>query len=177
MVVIGQLDAVKTVGETAGVRETLIYVSLTSFSCETRGAIAAITTHSVHTGAIVKALRRRAAQPQGGSTVIFIDLTENTQCARGAGTDVMSHKINASASILARMRLALIDLHLAVLSSIAWHTVTLVPSHIAPAGGAIAAGFVFTVVHLAFAIASSIVSRTFTIVGIPSVDTVTTVVA
>lgn len=78
LVVIGQLDAVKTVGETAGVRETLIYVSLTSFSCETRGAIAAITTHSVHTGAIVKALRRSAAQPQGWSTVIFIDLTENT---------------------------------------------------------------------------------------------------
>lgn len=46
----------------------------------------------------------------------------HTQCARGAGADVMSHQINASASVLARMRLALIDLYLAVLSSIAWHT-------------------------------------------------------
>lgn len=58
-----------------------------------------------------------------------------------------------------------------------WTHITLVASHISPAGGAIAAGFVFTVVHLAFAIASSVVSRTFTIVGIPSVHTVTTVVA
>ena len=55
--------------------------------------------------------------------------------------------------------------------------ITLVPSHISPAGGAIAAGFFITEVHLAFTIASSVVSRTFTIVGIPSVDTVTTVVA
>ena len=78
LVVIGQLDAVQTVGGIAGVRETLIYVSLTSFSCESRGAIAAISTHSVHTGAIVQALRRSTAQPQGWSTVIFIDLTENT---------------------------------------------------------------------------------------------------
>lgn len=89
----------------------------------------------------------------------------------------MSHQINASASILARMRLALIDLYLAVLSSKSWHTITLVPSHISPAGGAIAAGFVFTVVYLAFTIASCVVSGAFTIVGIPSVDTVTTMVA
>lgn len=81
LVVIGQLDAVKTVGGIAGVRETLIYVSLTSFSCESRGAIAAVSTHSVHTGAIIQALRRSTAQPQGWSTVIFIDLTENT-CKR-----------------------------------------------------------------------------------------------
>lgn len=54
--------------------------------------------------------------------------------------------------------------------------VTLVSSHISPAGGTIAAGFVLTVVHLAFAIAPSVVSRTFTVVGIPSVNTVTTMV-
>lgn len=77
-VVIGQLDAVKTVGWIAGVRETLIYVSFTSFSCESRRTIAAISTHSVHTGAIIQALRRSIAQPQGWSAVIFIDLTENT---------------------------------------------------------------------------------------------------
>lgn len=58
-----------------------------------------------------------------------------------------------------------------------WTHFTVVTSHISPAGGAIAAGFVFTAIHLTFAIATSVVSRTFTIVGIPSVDTVTTVVA
>lgn len=88
----------------------------------------------------------------------------------------MSHQIDACASILARMRLALIDFYLAVLSSVAWHTITLVPSHISPTGGAIATRFVFTVINLTFAIAPSVVSRTFTIVGIPSVDTVTAVV-
>lgn len=89
----------------------------------------------------------------------------------------MSHQINACASVLARMRLALIDFYLAVLSSIAWHTITLVPSHISPTGGAIATRFVFTVVHLTFAIAASVVRIAFTVVGIPSVDTVTTMVA
>lgn len=78
LVVIGQLDAVKTVGSTAGVRETLIDVSLTSFPCESRGTIAAVSTHSVHTGAIVQALRGSTAQPQRWGTVIHIDLTENT---------------------------------------------------------------------------------------------------
>ncbi len=84
LVVIGQLDAVQTVGGTAGARETLIYVSLTSFSCESRGTIAAISTHSVHTGAIVQALRRSTAQPQRWSTVVFINLTENTFRRRGS---------------------------------------------------------------------------------------------
>ena len=78
LVVIGQLDAVETVGGIAGVRETFVYVSLTSLSCESRGTIAAVSTHSVHTGTIVEALGRRTAQPQRLSTVIFIDLTENT---------------------------------------------------------------------------------------------------
>lgn len=78
LVVIGQLDAVETVGGIAGVRETFIYVSLTSLSCESRGAIAAVSTHSVHTGTIIQALKRSTAHPQGWSTVIFIDLTENT---------------------------------------------------------------------------------------------------
>lgn len=65
LVVIWQLYAVKTVGGTAGVGETLVYVSLTSFSFKSRGTVAAVSTHSVHTGAIVKALRRRStAQPQ-----------------------------------------------------------------------------------------------------------------
>lgn len=78
LVVIGQLDAVKTVGGIAGIGEALIYVSLTSFTCKSRGTIAAISTHSVHTGAIIQTLRRSSAQPQGWSTIIFIDLTENT---------------------------------------------------------------------------------------------------
>lgn len=46
----------------------------------------------------------------------------HTESARWAGADVMSQQINASASILARMRLALIDLDLAVMSSEARHT-------------------------------------------------------
>lgn len=77
-VVIGQLDAVKTVGWIAGIRETFIYVSFTSLSCESWRTIAAISSHSVHTGAVIQALRRGIAQPQGWSAVIFIDLTENT---------------------------------------------------------------------------------------------------
>lgn len=53
LVVIGQLDAVETVCRIAGIRETLIYVSLASLSCESRGTVAAVSTHSVHTGSII----------------------------------------------------------------------------------------------------------------------------
>lgn len=90
-VIIRQLDAIKAVGQTARVGETLIYVSLTSFSCKTRGAVAAISTHSIHTGAIVQTLWRRTAHPQGWSTIVLIDFTQNAQCARGTGADIMSH--------------------------------------------------------------------------------------
>lgn len=90
-VIVRQLDAVKAVGETARVRKTLVYVTLTSFSCETRGAVAAITTNSIHTGSIVKALWRSTAQPHRWSAIILIDFTQNTQCARGTGADIMSH--------------------------------------------------------------------------------------
>lgn len=89
----------------------------------------------------------------------------------------MSDQINASASILAGVRLAFIDFNLTVLSSIAWHTIALVTSHISPAGGAIATRFVLTVVHLIFAVASSVVGGTFAVVGISCVDTVTPMVA
>lgn len=105
-----QLDAVKTVRGTAGIRQTLIYVPLTSLSCESRRTVATIAAYSVHTGAIVQTLWWGIVQPQRGTTIIFIDLTENTQCARRTGADVMSHQVNTGASILTWMRLALIEL-------------------------------------------------------------------
>ena len=77
-VVVGQLDAVQAVGGAAGVGETLVYVSLASFSGESRGTVAAVSAHSVHTGAVVQALGRSTTQPQGWSAVVFVDLTENT---------------------------------------------------------------------------------------------------
>lgn len=78
LVVIGQLDAVKTAGGTAGVRETLVYVPLTPFSCESWGTIAAVSTNSVHAGAIIQTFRRTATGPGGRRTIILVDLTENT---------------------------------------------------------------------------------------------------
>lgn len=89
----------------------------------------------------------------------------------------MSHQVDAGASVLTWMRLALIDLYLTVLPSVAWHTVTLVSPHISPTGGAIVTRFVITVVHLAFTVAASVVSRTFTEVSNASVDTVTAMMA
>lgn len=89
----------------------------------------------------------------------------------------MPHQVNTGASILTRMRLALIDLYFTVLSCKAWHAITLVSSHISPTGGAIATRFVLAVIYLAFAITASVISRTFTVVGIPCVDTVTAMVA
>lgn len=89
----------------------------------------------------------------------------------------MSHQVDAGASILTWMRLALIDFYLTVLPSVAWHTITLVSPHISPAGGAIVTRFVLTVVHLAFTVAASVVSGTFTEVSNASVDTMTPMMA
>jgi hypothetical protein len=50
------------------------------------------------------------------------DRRGHTQGARWAGTDVVSHQVNAGATVLAWVRLALVDLHLTVLSGVAWHT-------------------------------------------------------
>lgn len=89
----------------------------------------------------------------------------------------MPHEVDAGASVLTRMGLALVDLDLAVLSGEAWHAVTLVSSHISPAGGAVVTGLVLTVVHLAFAVAASVVGGTFAEVGDAGVDAVPSVVA
>lgn len=59
-------------------------------------------------------------QSKIGSTFPLV-LCLHTECARGAGANIMPHEIDACASILARMRLTLIDFSLTVLSSKAWH--------------------------------------------------------
>lgn len=77
-VVVGQLDTVQAVAGVTGTRETLVDVALAPFSCESRRAVTAIAAHSVHAGAVVQTLGRGVSQPHGWSTVIFIDLTEDT---------------------------------------------------------------------------------------------------
>lgn len=89
----------------------------------------------------------------------------------------MPHQVDAGASVLTWMRLALIDLYLTVLPSVPWHTITLVSSHVSPTGGAIVTRLVLAVVHLAFTVAASVVSGTFTEVSDAGVDTVSSVVA
>lgn len=89
----------------------------------------------------------------------------------------MPHQVNAGASVLTGVRLALVDLNLTVLPSVAWHTVTLVSAHVSPTGGPVVAGLVLTVVHLALAVAASVVGGTFTEVSDAGVDAVTAVVA
>lgn len=77
-VVIGQLDAVQAVAGAAGTGQTLVDVALAPFARESRRTVAAVATHSVHASAIVQTLGRGISQAQGGSTVVFIDLTQNT---------------------------------------------------------------------------------------------------
>lgn len=89
----------------------------------------------------------------------------------------MPHQVDAGASILAWMGLALVDLHFTVLPCVAGHAITLVSSHVSPTGGAIVTGFVLTVIDLAFAVAAGVISRTFTVVGVRCVDTVAAMVA
>lgn len=78
LVVVRQLDTVETVGWSAGVRETFVYVTLASLASESRRTVAAISAHSVHASAVVETLRRDAAESQGWSAVVCVDLTEDT---------------------------------------------------------------------------------------------------
>lgn len=89
LVVVGELDAVQTVGGAAGVGVTLVDVPLTPLSSEARGTVAAVAPHPVHTGTIVQTLRRSPAQPQRKSTVILVDLTQNT-CRRDGQLSILS---------------------------------------------------------------------------------------
>lgn len=175
LVVIGQLDTIQTGTGVTGLGEALVYVTLASVAGEAWRTVAAVPANPVHTCAVVQTLGGRSTEPHGRSTVVLVDLTQNTQGAWGAGADVMADQVDAGASVLTGVRLALIDLHLAILPHVAWHTITLVSSHISPAGGAIATGFVLTVVHLALTVASCVVCGTLAVVGVSSVHTVPSV--
>lgn len=78
LVVIRQLDAIETAGGIARIWETFVYIPLTPFSCESRGTIAAVSTHSVHAGAIIQTFKKSSRDPRGRSTIIFINFTKNT---------------------------------------------------------------------------------------------------
>jgi hypothetical protein len=68
---------------------TLVDVPLTPLSSEARGTVTAVAPHSVHTGTVVQTLRRSPAQPQRRSTVILVDLTQNT-CRRDGQVSTLS---------------------------------------------------------------------------------------
>lgn len=77
LVVVGQLDAVEAVGRAAGVGQTLVDVALAPLTREAGRAVAAVSAHFVHAGAVVEALGRSAARPQRRCAVVLVDLAED----------------------------------------------------------------------------------------------------
>lgn len=87
--------------------ETLIDVSLTPISSKARQAVTAVATNPIHALSTIKAVRT-------SGTVINVLFAEQAPSARWTRALEVIHKVNAGASILARLVLAFIHFILAV---------------------------------------------------------------
>lgn len=112
-VVIGQLDAVQAAFRAAGVGEALVDVPLTPLSSKAWQAATTVAPNPIHTLATIKAVGTPG-------TVINVLFTKQTPSAWWAGALEMVHEVDAGASILAGLVLALIHFILAIDTLIPW---------------------------------------------------------
>lgn len=83
----------------------------------------------------------------------------------------MVHKVDAGASILAWLILALIHFILTVDTLISWNTLTSVSSKEVNAGGAMLAGIGCTLIKLLLTVAPSVAQRALAVMRVASVNT------
>lgn len=83
----------------------------------------------------------------------------------------MVHKVDASASILAWLILALIHFILTVDTLISWNTLTSVSSKEVNTGGAMLAGIGCTLIKLLFTVAPSVAQWALAVMRVASINT------
>lgn len=114
-VVIGELKAVQAALGAAWIGQALIDVPLTALPSKSRQTATAVASNPVHTLAAIKAVG-------APGTVINVLFTKQAPSARWARTLEMVHEVDAGASVLAWLVLALIHFILTVDTLITWNT-------------------------------------------------------
>lgn len=163
-VVVGELDAVQAALRAAGAGEALIDVPLTPLPGKARQAATAVAPNPIYTLTTIKAVGPPSA-------VINVLFTKQASSAWWAGALEMVHKVNAGASILAWLILALIHFVFTIDTLIPWNTLTSVSTNEVAAGGAVLAGVRGTLIKLFLTVAPSVAQRALAVVCAPSIDT------
>lgn len=163
LVVIGELDAVQAALRAAWVGQAFIDVPLTPIPSKARQTATTVASDPVHTLAAIKAVGAPSA-------VIDVFFTQQTPSAWWAGTLEMVHKVDAGASILAWLVLALIHFILTVDTLISWNTLTSVPSNEVTARGTVLAGIGRTLVKLLFTVAPRVAQGALAVMRVASID-------
>lgn len=105
------------------------------------------------------------------STVINVLFTKQAPGAWWARTLEMVHEVDAGASVLAGLVLALVHFILTVDTLIPWNTLTSVSSDEVTAGGTVLAWIGCTLVKLFLAVAPRVAQRALAVMGVASIDT------
>lgn len=162
-VVVGELHAVQAALGAAGVGQALVDVPLTPLSGKARQAAAAVAADLVHTLTTIEAVG-----PPG--TVIDVLFTTRASSARWAGALEVVHQVDAGASVLARLVLALIHFILTVDTLVPWDTLTSVSTDEVPAGGSVLAGTGRALVELVLTVAPGVAQGALAVMGVASID-------
>lgn len=163
-VVIGELNAVQAALRAAGVGQAFVDVPLAPLPSKARQAAAAVASNPVHTLATIEAVG-------APSTVVDVFFTKKAPSAWWARALEMVHKVDAGASVLARLVLALIHFVLAVDTLISGNTLTSVSSYEVSAGGTVLAWIGRTLVQLLLTVAPRVAQWALAVMGVASVDT------
>lgn len=105
------------------------------------------------------------------STFINVLFTQQAPGAWGTRTLEMVHKVDAGASILAGLVLALVHFILTVDTLISWNTLTSVSSDEVIAGGTMLAWIGCTLIKLLLAVAPRVAQGALAVMGVASIDT------
>lgn len=164
LVVIFELNAVQAALRAARVGQAFVDVPLTPLPSKARQTATSVASNPVHTLATIKAVG-------APSTVINVLFTKQAAGAGWAGALEMVHKVDAGASILAGLVLALVHFILTVDTLIPWNTLTSVSSNEVTAGGTVLARIGCTLIKLLLAVAPRVAQGALAVMGVASIDT------
>lgn len=163
-VVIGKLNAVQAALRAAGIGQAFVDVPLTPLPSKARQTAATVASNPVHTLAPVETVG-------APSTVVDVLLTKEAPSAWWARALEMVDKVDAGASVLAWLVLALVHFVLAVDTLVSGNTLTSVSSYEVDAGGTMLAWVGRTLVQLLLTVAPRVAQWALAVMGVPSIDT------
>lgn len=164
LVVISELNAVQAALRAARIGQAFVDVPLTPLPSKARQTATTVASNPVHTLATIKAMG-------APSTVINVLFTKQAPGAWWARTLEMVHEVDAGASVLAGLVLALVHFILTVDTLVPWNTLTSVSSDEVTAGGTVLAWIGCTLVKLFLTVAPRVAQGALAVMGVASIDT------